>query len=88
MGYQSEPGKKKYREKIGHYLYIIRYFLLKYGLIFLPVLKLFDEPLRRVKYRKMSKKYQMVFQRKAPNNIFIVRLKNSPPGVKVGVQIE
>ena len=37
-------------------------------------MKVFDEPLGESK---------TVFLRKAPNNIFIVKLKNSTPGVKI-----
>ena len=57
------------------YIIIIRCLLLKYRLIFLWVLKVCDEPLgestteRRVKISPM-------FQKKAPNIIFIIKSQN------------
>ena len=65
------------------YLYIIRCLLLKYRLIFFTSLESIWRAFRRVKYRKTSKKYQPVFQKKAPNNIFIVKFKKITPGVKI-----
>ena len=62
---------------------IIRCLLLKYRMLFLRVLKVFDErePLSESTTDRREK-YQPVFQKRAPDNIFIVKSKNSTPGVK------
>ena len=67
-------------------VYIIRCLLLKYRLIFLQVLKVFDEPLGELNAERREK-YQPLFQKKAPNNIFIVNQKFYSWGKNFGVQI-
>ena len=49
--------------------YIIRCLLLKYRLIFFTCLSVFDSPKGSSNTFKTRKKYQPVFQKKAPNNI-------------------
>ena len=68
-------------------LYIIRCLLLKYRLIFLRVLKVFDEPLGESNTERRVK-ISAGIQKKAPNNIFIVKFKKFYPwGKNFGVQI-
>ena len=56
------------------YLYIIRCLSLKYRLIYLRVLKVTDELLGEPN-KERRVKCQPVFQKKAPNDIFIVKFK-------------
>ena len=55
---------------------------LKNRLIFLRVLKVFDEPLGESNTED-KEKYQLVFQKNAPDNIFIVKFKNFTSGIKM-----
>ena len=55
---------------------------MKYRLIFLRVLKVFDEPLGESNTEGRVK-ISAGIQKKAPNNIFIVKFKNFTPGVKI-----
>ena len=57
--------------------------LLKYRLMFLRVLKVFDEPLAQ-SHTERRVKYQLVFQKKASNNIFAIKItKFCDKGVKI-----
>ena len=63
-------------------LYIVRCLLLKYRLIFLRVLKVFDEPLGKSNTERRVKRLAGI-SKKASNNIFIVKFKTFTPGVKM-----
>ena len=55
---------------------------LKYRLIFLRALTVFDEPLGESNTERQVKN-QPVFQKKESNDTFIVKFKNFTPGVKI-----
>ena len=66
-------------EAIWNLLYIISCLLLRRRLIFLRILKVFDEPLGQSNTERRVK-ISASMSKKAPYNIFIVKLKISPLG--------
>ena len=77
----------KYRLFYGNTYILLGAFFWNTG-YFLRVLKVFDESLGESNTERQVKKYQPVFQKKEPDNIFIVKfIKFTPWGKNFGVQI-